>query len=92
MVYFCYYAKERDEIIFVRFSLTNYRNFRETAVLNLSEAKITEHPGHLLKNAPDAPGILPMAAIYGLMAADTSRNHETYFKQYPEGRYGGVPW
>lgn len=49
----------------VQFSVTNYRNFKETATLDLSEAKITEHPQHLLKSPSDDLGILPVAAIYG---------------------------
>lgn len=48
----------------IQFSLTNYRNFKNTAVLDLSEAKITEFPEHLYY-ASDDMGILPMAAIYG---------------------------
>lgn len=49
----------------VQFSLTNYRNFKETATLDLAEAKITEYPEHLLKNPVDHLGVLPVAAIYG---------------------------
>lgn len=48
----------------IQFSLTNYRNFKNTAVLDLSEAKITEFPEHLYRSS-DNMGILPMAAIYG---------------------------
>ena len=48
----------------IQFSLTNYRNFKNTAVLDLSEAKITEFPEHLY-HSDDNMGILPMTAIYG---------------------------
>ncbi len=48
----------------VQFSLTNYRNFKETATLDLSEAKITEFPKHLYRDK-DGLRILPMAALYG---------------------------
>ncbi len=48
----------------IQFSLTNYRNFKETATLDLSEAKITEFPEHLYRDE-DGLRILPMAALYG---------------------------
>lgn len=48
----------------IQFSLTNYRTFKETATLDLSEAKITEFPEHLYRDA-DGLGIIPMAAFYG---------------------------
>ena len=48
----------------VQFSVTNFRNFRDTATLDLSEAKITEFPEHLYKSS-DGLGVLPMAALYG---------------------------
>ncbi len=48
----------------IQFSLTNYRNFKETATLDLSEAKITEFPEHLYRDS-DRLGILPMAALFG---------------------------
>ncbi len=48
----------------IQFSLTNYRNFKETATLDLSEAKITEFPEHLYRDT-DGMRIIPMAAFYG---------------------------
>lgn len=48
----------------VQFSLTNFRNFKDTATLDLSEAKITEMKSHLYK-CSDGLGVLPMAALYG---------------------------
>lgn len=48
----------------VQFSVTNFRNFRDTATLDLSEAKITEFPEHLYRSS-DGLGVLPMAALYG---------------------------
>lgn len=48
----------------VQFSLKNFRNFKDTAILDLTEAKITELKSHLYK-CSDGLGILPIAAIYG---------------------------
>lgn len=48
----------------VQFSLTNFRNFKDTATIDLTEAKITEMKSHLYR-CSDGIGILPMAAIYG---------------------------
>lgn len=48
----------------IQFSVTNFRNFRDTATLDLSEAKITEFPEHLYRSS-DGLGVLPMAALYG---------------------------
>lgn len=49
----------------IQFSLCNYKNFKDPQVLDFSEGKISEHPGHLLKNPIDRLGILPTAIIYG---------------------------
>lgn len=49
----------------VQFSITNYKNFKDSAVLDLTEGKISEHSHHLIKNAYDRLGILPVAMIYG---------------------------
>ena len=48
----------------IQFSLTNYRNFKDTATLDLSEAKITEFPEQLYCDT-DGMRIIPMAALYG---------------------------
>ena len=48
----------------IQFSLTNYRNFKDTATLDLSEAKITEFPEQLYRDT-DGMRIIPMAALYG---------------------------
>lgn len=48
----------------IQFSVTNFRNFRDTATLDLSEAKITEFPEHLYRSS-DGLGVLPMTAFYG---------------------------
>ena len=48
----------------VQFSLTNYKNFKETQALDLTEGKISEHARHLLKSPIDRLGILPAAVIY----------------------------
>ena len=48
----------------IQFSLTNYRNFKDTATLDLTEAKITEFPEQLYNDA-DGMRIIPMAALYG---------------------------
>lgn len=49
----------------IQFSLTNYKNFKETATLDLSEAKITEFPQHLYRSSLDGLGILSMVSVYG---------------------------
>ena len=49
----------------IHFSLTNYKNFKETQALDLTEGKISEHARHLLKSPIDRLGILPAAVIYG---------------------------
>lgn len=49
----------------VQFSVTNYKNFKDSAVLDLTEGKISEHSHHLIKNAYDRLGILPVAMLYG---------------------------
>ena len=41
----------------VQFSLTNYKNFKETQALDLTEGKISEHARHLLKSPIDRLGI-----------------------------------
>ena len=33
----------------VQFSVTNYKNFKDSAVLDLTEGKISEHSHHLIK-------------------------------------------
>lgn len=48
----------------VQFSLKNFRNFKDTAILDLTEAKITEMKSHVYQHR-DGMGILPMAVIYG---------------------------
>lgn len=49
----------------LQLTVTNYKNFKNTAVLDLTEAKITEFPQHLLTNSADTMSVLPMAAVYG---------------------------
>ncbi len=49
----------------IQFSLTNYRRFRSPAVLDLSEARITEFKDSLLGDPTDGLRVLPLAALYG---------------------------
>jgi AAA15 family ATPase/GTPase len=49
----------------LQFSLTNYRNFKDTATLDFTESKITEHPEHVMRNLADGLGILPVDIIWG---------------------------
>lgn len=49
----------------IQFSVTNYRRFRDAAVLDLSEARISEFSQTVLRHPADDFGILPAAALYG---------------------------
>lgn len=60
----------------IRFNFKNFKSFRDSAVLDMSASKITEHSDHVISMGKEK--VLPISVIYGANASGKSNVYQAF--------------